>query len=242
MSKYPDWLPTEIASHVQTLIHTGGLGAAKATMEGLASHPEMKKVWQALQPLSNTPQQLVDYFDTVRLHPVVNGWPTDILNVPGDAVQRELFSKIRASCDVTLNALKGLSHKNDPMAGWGIVEQAIQRSERRAAQLGDTSKLEATVNFRGHLQTIQASSTIPEILEAIKLAAALAYDAPDMNLPRRRDSLKAARVLLAQDLSHYVRHHFRKPLHDVVATTVNVALNLGDDAISAESVRKLKRT
>lgn len=242
MSKLPDWLPVEVASHVKKRLNTGGLGAGKEPLCRLAYDPEMAKVWKTLRLLSNSPQPLIEYLEYVRLHPVVMGWPSDLLNVPGDAIQREMFGKIISSCETALNALKELSYKSNPQAGWELLEQAVQRNGRFAAETGDARKLEAIANFQGHLQEIQKSSNVVEILEAIRLAALLAYDAPDMYLPRKRDSLKANRVFLAQDLSRYVQHHFHKPLHAVVASSVNVALDIQDNPFSADSVRKLKNT
>lgn len=242
MSKLPDWLPIEVAFHVQKLLNTGGLGVAKEPLFRLASDPEMAKVWWALQLLSKNPQQLIEYLEYVRLHPIVMGWPSDLLNVPGDAIQREMFGKIASSCETALNALKELSYKNNPQTGWVLLERAVQRNERLAAESGDARKLEAITNFQDHLQEIQKSSNAVEILEAIRLAALLAGDAPDMYLPRKRDSLKADRVLLAQDLSRYVQYHFHKPLHAVVASTINVALNLHEETLTPDAVRKLKHS
>lgn len=240
MSKIPDWLPVEIDSYVQTLIQNGGLGATEKVLQRLISHPEMAKVWKPLLRLSKSPQPLIDYLDAIRWHPVVMGYPIDFLNVPGDAKQREAFSKILVACENTLNALKELSHKNDPQVGWGLLEQAMQRNESLAAKTGDTRKLEAIANFQGRLQEILQSSNIVEILEVIRLAACLAGDAPNMPLPRKRDSLKADRVHLARHLSHYVQDQFHKPCHAVVASTINVIFEHYYDPISADAIRKLK--
>ena len=48
-------------------------------------------------------------------------------------------------------------------------------------------------------------------------------------------------VHLATDLAAYVRMHYKKPLHEVVATTVNVALNLNTRAVTADWVRKVAK-
>lgn len=240
MSKLPEWLPVEVAFHVKATLNKGGLGDAEETLCRLTYDPEMEKVWAALQSQSGNPQHLIEYLEYVRLHPVVMGWPSDLLNVPGDAVQREQFGKIAGACEAALSALEKLSHKRDRHEGWALLEMAIQRNERQAAETNDGSKLEAITNFQSHLREIQQISDVVEIVRIIRLAAALASDAPDMPLPRRRDSVNADRVLLAQELSRYMQHNFHKPLHAVVATTVNVALALHDNIMTPDAVRKLK--
>ncbi len=172
----------------------------------------------------------------------VTGLSKRILDVPGDAIQRKLFAKVADSCEMVLNALQKLNPENDPQKGWRVLEQALQRGEYSAAEQVDTKKLEAIANFQVHLQEIQQSSSVVEILQAIKLAASLAIGAPDMPLPRKRKIPRAAINWLAMDLSSYMRNHFGQPLHANVASTVNAALGLYDDPINADYVRKLKPT
>ena len=242
MQKLPDWLPAEVASHVQKLLKTGGLGVTERTLRRLAFDQEMAKVWETLQPLSGGSRRLIDYLEYVRMHRAVMGWPTDFLDVPGDAVQRKVFKKVATSCEAMLNTLAKLSDDQDPQRGWGLLEQAIGRNELRAASEGDDDKLLAVANIRAQLQEIKQTSNVVEILETIKLAASLAADAPDMNLPKKRNAKRPDIACLARDLSSHVQTHFHKPLHEVVAITVNVGLHLDKFQIDADYVRKLKRS
>ena len=210
-------------------------------VQRLVYDQSMKKVWGTLQDKTSDVSELVAFLEFVRLHPVVLEWPSDFLNVPGDALQRQLFAQVAASSASALEALSKVSNTNDPFLGWDLLEQAIRRSELFAAEHGMYDKHEAIANFRSRLQEVQESSGVVDFLKMICLAANAAGDAPAMPLPRKRDSLRSSVVFLAMEISIYVREHFRKPLHEIVALTVNAALDLQDEeAISADYVSKLK--
>lgn len=242
MNKFPRWLPTAVASRAQVLISAGGLGGMEDSLLRLVSDHTMAPVWKALEAQSSTPQQLVDYLEYVRLHQAVMGWPANFLDVSGDAIQRRVFNNVALSCEALLRELEKINPDQEAQGGWGLLEQALQRSELLAAKNCDVNKLEVLVNVQALLQEIQQTSNVVEIFDVIRQAALLAVDAPNMHLPRKRDAVRANIVLLARDVSKYVQYHFRKPLHEVVASTVNAALNLHDEAITADSVRKLKQS
>lgn len=242
MNKFPHWLPAEVALHAQVLINAGGLGSMERSLRQLVTDHDMIKVWKSLKTQSSNSQQLIDYLEYVRLHSAVMGWSTDLLNVSGDAIQRKVFSKVASSCETLLTDLGKLSQDYESKEGWELLGQALQRIECSAAKAGDANRLVAIANVQARLQEIQQTSNVVEFFELIRQAALLAVDAPSMHLPRKRDGVRANIVWLATDISKYVQYHFHKPLHEVVASTVNVVLNLHDEPITADSVRKLKQS
>ena len=79
------------------------------------------------------------------------------------------------------------------------------------------------------------------IIDSIASATDFATTAPDMALPKRRNTQRAKCNLLILDLKTYLKMHFSITQADaLIATIVNAAFEFKNIIITADDVRKLK--
>ncbi len=71
----------------------------------------------------------------------------------------------------------------------------------------------------------------------MKESAYLALDAAPEG-PRKQGARTASRTAFIIELKHYLKNNFGQKFNQIVATIVNTALNLKDDVVSEDMVRK----
>lgn len=240
MHQFPKWLPIEVVEHAQQLIKTGDLNTQEPLFIRLVTLPQMASVWTSLSGKAHHPQQLIDLLDFVRLHPSLQGNPTDPIAIPSDQVQRTAYKKVNALSQCMLKELKEVSGSDDPQAGWRLLESTLIRTELDQLQQTSTALFLDIKALQDQLNHIQQNTPISKVIEMIGLAAYLASSAPDAALPKRRNSDHAKCNHLMLDLKKYLKHHFATHTPSLIATMVNTAFNFADGGISADNVRKLK--
>ncbi len=212
----------------------------------------IKQVCEDLLKINPSPNLLIGYLDKLRLHEAVMPLAQiDIYNIPSNATQTNAFKKIAKSCQDILDTFATISKEKvievdgEPQnikalqSGFELLELAINRAIK--ANVDDPeSDFKDYYAIQSRLREVQQSVNMIDIIELLQHAANMAAKAPKMPLPTKLNA-RADIVDLATHLSAYVRMHYKKPLHEVVATTVNVALNLHDNAISADWVRKVAK-
>lgn len=241
MDRFPPWLPQIVKAHAEHLIEVGGLNTAKPLLMRLVIQDEMEKVWNTLAGKSNQPQQLIDFLEYVRLHSSLQGEVTSPIAIPSDKTQRAAFRKIDNALQTILHTLEGLNNADDPQQGWSVLESALMRAELHAAEQGTSAKLLSIKRIQSSLQDLQQKDSIVTLIDNIASAAHLATTAPDMALPKRRNTERAKCNHLILDLKIYLKKNFSITQADtLIANIANAAFEFPDVIISADDVRKLK--
>lgn len=212
----------------------------------------IKQVCKDLLKIKPSSDLLIGYLEKLRLHEAVMPLAQiDIYNVPSNATQANAFKKIAKSCQDILDAIASISKEKVVeiegeqqnikalQSGFELLELAINRAIK--ASVGELkSGFADYYAIQSRLEEAQQSVNMMDIIQLLKNAADIAAKAPKMPLPIKLNA-RPDIVDLATHLSAYVRMHYKKPLHQVIATTVNVALNLKENAISADWVRKVAK-
>lgn len=211
---------------------------------------EIKKVCADLIKINPYSDLLIGYLEKLRLHDAVMPLAQiDIYDVPTNASQANALKKVVKSCQDILDTFATISREKiievggEPQAikilqsGFELLELAINRSIKASVN-EPKSRFSEYYSMQSKLEEVQQSVNMIEIIQLLKNAADIAAKAPKIPLPTKLNA-RSDIVHLATDLSAYLRMHYKKPLHQVVATTVNVALNLHDNSISADWVRKV---
>lgn len=241
MDRFPPWLPEKVKAHAEHLVEVGGLNTAKPLLMRLVTQDEMEKVWNTLARKSNQPQQLIDFLEYVRLHSSLQGNVISPIAIPSDKAQRVAFKKVSDASQTILHSLKDLSNSDDPQQGWNVLESALMRVELHAVDQGSDAKLLSIKRIQSSLKDVQQNDSIVMLIDTISSAAHLASTAPDMALPKRRNTERAKCNHLILDLKTYLKKHFSITKADtLIATIVNAAFEFPDVIISADDVRKLK--
>ena len=219
----------------------------------ILKNKELKKVCEDLLKINPSSDLLIGYLEKLRLHDAVMPLAQiDIYDVPSNATQRNAFKKVAKSCQDALDAFATISKEKvievdgKPQkikvlqSGFELLELAINRAIK-ASVIEPNSGFTDFYATQTRLEEVQQSLNMIGIIELLQQAANTAAKAPKIPLPTKLNARRPDIVDLATHLSAYVRMHYKKPLHQIVATTVNVALNLHDKAISADWVRKVAR-
>ncbi|GAC1381460.1 MAG: hypothetical protein NVSMB40_20550 [Aquirhabdus sp.] len=176
-----------------------------------------------------------------RLHASLQGEVTSPIAVPSDKVLRAAFHKITDAAETIIHTLKVLSPSDDPQQGWHLLESALKRAELDAAEQGASATLLTIKRIQKSLQAVKQDDSIVKFFDTVSSAADFAATAPDMALPKRRNTERAKCNHLIMDLKTYLKKNFSIIQSDaLIATIVNTAFELPDDIISADDVRKLK--
>jgi hypothetical protein len=238
MNNFPKWLPPDIAKYCQSKLDFGALSEEQsACILRLSTHDDMRFAWEALMKVTDNTELLIDLIEYVRLHPAVMhaGIKTHQLT---SAQQRKALKDVAVLSERLLNALSQL-HQVERNADEGMahLKSELRRLQNQAAalQYGDS-----VVRFHQHitrLEAVDAEFGIARTLQTLQEASMLAMEEPTAG-PRKKGAKNAARTQFIQDLKRYFQFHFDKKLNQVVASFVNSALDLSDDAVSEDMVRK----
>jgi hypothetical protein len=238
MNNFPKWLPPDIAKYCHSKLEFGALSKEQAAcIIRLTSQEDMRFAWQALLKVTNNSELLIDLIEYVRLHPAVmySGHKSHSLTT---AQQRKVLKEVAVLSERLLNALTQL-HQAERSADEGMahLKSELRRLQNQAAalQYGDS-----VVQFHQHIERLEAVDAefgIARTLQTLHEASMLAMEA-STDGPRKKGAKHAARTQFIQDLKRYFHFHFDKKLNQVVATIINTALDLTDDAVSEDMVRK----
>jgi hypothetical protein len=239
MHHFPKWLPKNVAVHCQAkLVPENKLSdEQEACIVRLATQDNMRFAWEALMKVTDNTDALIELIEYVRLHPAVMyaGQKTPQQTT---AQQRRALKEVTVSSERLLNALSQLNQvERNADEGMAHLKAELRRLQNHAAalQFGDT-----VIRSHHHLAMLEAVDVefgIARTLQTLHEASMLAMDASTQG-PRKKGAKNAARTQFIQDLKRYFQFHFDKKLNQVVASFVNSALDLSDDAVSEDMVRK----
>ncbi len=245
MCKLPNWLPSEVQKHAESLIQIGGLGSLEPTLLRLVTSPQMEGVWKKLNSLNDKSQKLIDFLEYVRLHSTLHGANTEPIAIPSDKVQRRAFKQLRVLSKRMISEMRNLSPSNDSEAGWGLLEASLRRAELNSANKAaqDESYKDLLVKIKetqSRLDDVQSHESIVSLLELIDSAAHYASTAPDASLPKKRNTDNAKRNQLVLDINKYLQYHFGTDSPALIATIVNTAFEpFKNGGVTADDVRML---
>jgi hypothetical protein len=199
----------------------------------------MKVVWRALSKLE--PAQRVEFFDRVRMHDAVRN-QLAALKIPGDAVQRRAFKKIAGLTQKIIDAFTRISPDARP-GDLSLLYAALRRIEGYAVLHTDSRLLNDAVRLKRATEAIRRHQAIDLVgaLTTLQEATLLAAVSTDTPLPKKRNSKGATANWLANDVAILLRPHFTRPRYALIAHTVNAALGLYEEPLTAEAVRGLLR-
>lgn len=236
----PDGLPPAIKAHSERLIASGGLNSLEPLLLRLVTHLEMQKVWNTLSKKTSEPQDLIDFLEYVRLHPILNSTLNNPIKTPTDKVLRKYFRTISEVSQSTLKVLQDLAKSGSADEGWAILESTLKRAELHEVQQSTKDVYWEIKSIQSDLAIIQAELSVASILNTIARAAYYAAQAPGSSLPKRRQSERVKYNQLALSLKRYLKHHLSTQSPTIIAAVVNAAFDLYDDGLAADDVRKLK--
>lgn len=226
-NELPKWLPEALRVHVLAKLEVGGLGILQSQLIQLASREEMQHVWTSLVNAKADPELLIEFFEYVRLHPLVM-YPELLTNSLTLSEQRKHLKSIIKHSQSLLDNLALLGGtKSHPELGvsnispaWALIGMnllAVDGVEYTASE------------FTTHLKVLQEAATLT--LNALPKRSS--------NKPGAKN---AKQIKLIKDISRFIQQHFQRPLNQAVATTVNVVLDLPNDQVTEDLVRKLTKS
>jgi len=200
----------------------------------LATNVGMKAVWPALAKCAPQPQDLVDYLEYVRLHYTLMG-PGFWGKVPARSTQRLALKRVAELSKELIKELEALGGTGLATLDGVFNNQLVTHSY---AQQKKSPTFVHAFSPKQTLAGLQRETRIKNVLESLIQAAESALQTPPRG-PRKLRDKNADRTAYIQDLSRYVKQHFRKPLNEAVANTVNSSLNLLDKPVTESLVRQL---
>ena len=200
----------------------------------------MNDVWQTLSKFKvDNPFVFREFARIATLSPHLA--PRKKLN-PGSspATERRVFKNVARSLRKISEELSKLNEtKSHPAAGLGHLLHALYRAELEAAKKQDGFALKILASVRRYLEDVNRKTGLIKVLGMLLSAFDAAAHAPPPAGPRKKGEINAARTAYIQELSNFVRHHFKKPLHQIVASTTNVAFGEYNHPVTPDLVRKL---
>jgi hypothetical protein len=239
MHHFPKWLPPDIAKHCKNKLDPENKLNAEQEycIHRLATQDNMRFAWEALMKVTDNTELMIDLIEYVRLHPAVMyaGINTQQLT---SAKQRKGLKEISVLSERLLNALAQLNQvDHNPNEGMAFLKSELRRLQNQAASLQFGATVVRSHHHITMLEAVDAEYGIAQTLQTLHEASMLAMEAPSEG-PRKKGAKTASRTALIKDLKRYIQFHFGQKLNQVVATFVNTALNLKDDAVSEDMVRK----
>lgn len=226
-SELPKWLPEALRAHVLTKLKLGGLGVLQNQLIRLASLEEMQHVWASLDNTKTDPELLIDFIEYVRLHPLVM-YPELLTNSQTLSEQRKYLKSIIKHSQSLLDNLAMLGGIKDcPELGVNNISPAWALISMKHLTLDDVEY--PASEFTTHLTVLQEAAT-------------LTLNASPKRSSNKPGAKNAKQIQLIKDISRFIHEHFQRPLNQVVATTVNVVLDLPSDQVTEDSVRKLTKS
>ncbi|HVS26186.1 MAG TPA: hypothetical protein VHE58_02620 [Burkholderiales bacterium] len=187
---------------------------------------------------------------------------------PTEAQQRETLRRIAEHANDLWEALGGLdpSPASKQYTAWNSLDQGLPwieqcpplkpKRQRDPAHLRAQSLREVLVELRAltrgrfwsgpedtplHVLTSQALfGPLPKMLHALAELASLVATMPVARPPKK--SKTVYRNACVRRLATYVTTYFNQPLNQVIATTVNVALDIDDEGVTEDLVRRIVQT
>lgn len=240
----------KVSNYFQKILDNHSSDSFVIRFQDILNNIEIKQVCADLIKTNPCSDLLIGYLEKLRLHDAVMPLAhIDIYDVPSNATQKNAFKKAAKLCQDILDNFAAISKEKiievhgEPQAikilqsGFELLELAINRAIKASVN-EPKSEFSDYCAVQSRLREVQESVNMIDVIRLLQHAANIAAKAPKIPLPTKLNA-RSDIVHLATDLSAYLRMHYKKPLHQVVATTVNVALNLHDNSISADWVRKV---
>ena len=230
-------MPPIVSEYARVVLNQNLDEVTRERLIRLTSDLEMDSVWRTLSAFRVDPPVLREYIRIATLSGYLN--PEKGFDSPSPATERRAFRKIAKSLREIQKELAELDKPRlDAAAGLSRLLHAVRRAELEAAK-SRPRELPGLASLRLRLEDMKGRVGLKNLLETFLNAAETAADAPPSPGPRKKRAASARRTAYIQDLAGFLRHHFKKPLYAVVATTVNVALNEYKNPITPDHVRKL---
>lgn len=203
----------------------------------------MRVVWEQLAKYAPDEHALPEFFEYVRLRPEFMQLPRP--EPRSRAEFRDALVEVSRRARELRNTLSDLAQgdRQDPLReiSWllnrtlaapvGNQTVAVNPGFARLAREFDDT----------FLGVGEDSPSVPlaEVLTLLADASEVAATSAQHYLSRESQAERTDHVTLIRDISAFVVSRFGRPIHSAVASTLTVALQLGDDAISEDRVHKL---
>jgi hypothetical protein len=233
-------LPPIVAEYARVVLKQNLDKATRERLIRLVTESEMGKVWKVLSRCKvDNPLVFREYVRIAALSPhLATG--KKLNHGPSAAVERRTFQKVARLLRKIFDELAKLSEtKSNPAEGLNRLLHALHRAELESFANGRSHALRRLASLRISLEDMKGTTGLDNALGMFWHAAEAAALAPPPAGPRKKGAVNAARTAYVQELSNFVRHHFKKPLYQVVATTTNVAFNEFQNAVTPDLIRKL---
>lgn len=205
-------------------------------MTRLCTYPDMARVWKTLEtaplkPSADRQEALARFFRHASI-------PPDDL-IPLDALQGLRPSEKKKPYRQLANLAKKFRLLLEKGVGEGVIS-ATRASPAHFVSVFGSDEILELLRFdeqEGHQDLLRC-------LRVLEHAALMACENPapliarDDFLPTRLRAKDASRSAYIRLLKQTIGGFYIRPLHELVATTVNVALDLPDAEVTADTIRK----
>ena len=241
MVSYLRSLPPTVAKYADEVLKQSLDETTRERLIRLVTDPVgMNYVWQTLSKFKvDNPFVFREFARIATFSPHLA--PSKRLKpVISPATERRVFRKVVRSLRKISEELSKLNEtKSHPAAGLGHLLHALYRAELEAAKKQDGFALKILASVRRYLEDVNRKTGLIKVLGMLLSAFDASAHAPAPTGPRKKGATNAARTAYIQELSSFVRHHFKKPLHQVVATTTNIAFREYNHPVTPDLVSKL---
>ena len=233
-------LPPVVAAYADEVLKQDLDQATRERLIRLVTEHDMDDVWQTLSKFKvDNPFVFREFARIATVSPHLA--PRKRLNHgPSPAIERRVFQNVARLLRKISQELSKLNEtQSHPAAGLNRLLRALHRAELDAAKKQDGFALQILASVRRYLADVNRKTGLIKVLGMLLSAFDAAAHAPPPPGPRKKGEINAARTAYIQELSSFVRHHFKKPLHQIVASTTNVAFGKYNNSVTPDLVRKL---
>lgn len=247
MVQFPTWLPELVALHAGNLLSGGSLGRDSTNrLTRLCTEPDMRRAWRALYRVAHDQGRLIKFLN-VALNEVLF-LPNSRNRLPLPKESRKSFGKIAKLSAALIKELQRVTSKgNKPESGIEELRDALLRIARHPREHVSATEISIRTDITSPALTLYEllgddldPSDVIDYLNHITAAALLAINAPPSTGLRKRGAATAARTQYIREIDNFLLVNFGKSMPSVVAATVNTSLDLHDNAVTEDLVRKLR--
>lgn len=189
----------------------------------LITDDRMRNVWKSLAKQFKEEHEAVQFFRACENG--ITGWRGDPKLTPSE--QRALYKEILDAAD----KLKQLLDRASRFDYYSISSLANELFGEEIQSISNASS-------EGHLAKGYLFGVMPEINDVLDDIGKKAKQYGDeMPLVKKANSVNAEVIYFVRYLSDYLKQTYKRPLHDVVATTTSVIF--GTENVDTDYVRKI---
>lgn len=248
MTPFPNWLPKTVADYVRKQLVGAALdNDSKARLIRLCSDPGMENAWRALQHAASDQAVLVEFLGFVLRESQF--LPNPRTPSPSPAKLRKSFEKIVKLAASLIQELQQAASNGNPDSGIEELRAALIRiahSPRAQASTGEEfsgEKITATaLTLYECLGADPDQPSLTEYLSWLDEAASLAINAPPPPGPRKLAAANVARTQYIRAVDDFILAQIGRYMPSIVATAINVALDLDEQQVTEAHVRNLRVT